>query len=470
MALDRDIALPEPPTWVRYRVLGMLSLLSFILYLDRICISQAAEDIKRDFGFSDFAMGFVFSAFTVAYGLFEVITGHWGDRYGSRGVLTRIVVWWSVFTALTGGAPILIAWSGLTALAGVVPMLVILILIRFLFGAGEAGALPNAARVVARWFPAHVRGSAQGVMITSMLVGGAASPIITQGLIANLGWRWSFVVLGIPGIVWALVFYRWFRDDPAVHSATNVAERNYIAGGGVPITLSADHHPRVPWGRVLKSANIWLLGGVVTCAAFTTYLFFSWYPSYLKRARGVDDTEAGWLASMVLTGGALGSVLGGRFFDWLVRRTGSRRLSSRAIGFVSLGSAATCMVQSIFCDQHLMAAAFAGMASLLIHFQTAAWWSAATEISGKHLGALFGLMNSMGVPGAVASPLFLGWFVEWLGGLGYTGRAQWDPAFYVYASLLMIGATCWLFIDVSKSAVAPAEYASSADSAPLRAT
>lgn len=469
MDFDRDISLPASATWVRYRVLGMLCLLSFILYLDRICISQAASDIKADLGISNFQMGWIISAFTIAYGLFEVPTGHWGDKYGSRGVLTRIVLWWSFFTALTGGAPLLIEWSGATALAVGTPMLLILIVVRFLFGAGEAGALPNSARVVARWFPPHVRGTAQGVVITSMLVGGAASPVITQVLIGNFGWRWSFILLAIPGVIWAAVFYWWFRDDPAEHSATNAAERDYIAGGGVPISLSA-HHPSLPWGRVLSSANIWLLGAVATSGAFTTYLFFMWYPTYLKEARGVSDEDASWYAGMVLAGGALGSIVGGRVFDWLVRTTGSRLWSSRGLGIVGLGSAATCMIVSIFWAIPWVAAMFATLACFAIHFQLAAWWSAVTEISGKHLGALFGLLNSMGVPGAVSSPLFLGWFVDWLAKRGYTGREQWDPAFYVYAVVLMFGAVCWLFIDVTKSAVAPESESTSASSAPLRET
>jgi len=432
------MALPESATWVRYRVLGMLCLLSFILYLDRICISQAVKEIRRDLDLSNFAMGFVLSAFTVAYGLFEIPTGHWGDRYGSRGVLTRIVVWWSVFTVLTGAA------TGL----------VMMIIVRFLFGAGEAGALPNAARVVARWFPPAARGSAQGIVITSMLVGGMTAPVITEQLIGELGWRWSFVALGVPGVLWAAAFYWWFRDDPAEHPATNAREREHIAQGGVRPT-HGNEHPAVPWRRVLTSANVWLLGSVATCGAFTTYLFFMWYPTYLKDGRGVSNEDAGWYAGMVLAGGAVGSILGGRLSDWLVRRTGNRRWCRRGVGFVGLGSAGALLVESIFWDPPLIAAGLAACACLSIHLSLASWWSAVTEISGKHLGALFGLMNSMGVPGAVASPLFLGWFVDRLKDLGYTGRDQWDPAFYVYGSLLMVGAVCWLFIDVTKSAVAP---------------
>jgi MFS family permease len=425
-------------TRVRYRVLVMLCLLSFILYLDRICIGQAVGSIEYDLDISHTAMGFVLGAFTLAYGLFEVPTGHWGDRYGSRGVLTRIVLWWSAFTALTGAA------MGL----------VMLLVVRFAFGAGEAGALPNAARVVARWFPAGSRGPAQGTVITSALVGGAVAPVITQYLLQGLGWRWSFVALGIPGILWAVVFYWWYRDDPGEHRAVSAGERQYITGGGARPTRGAAHPP-VPWKSVLTSANIWLLGGVISCGAFTTYLFFSWYPTYLQQARGVTPRLSGWLASLVLAAGAVGSIPGGYVSDWLVRRTGSRRWSRRAIGCGALGSAAVAMVASIAFEDPWLAGSCAAWACLAIHFQLASWWGAVTEISGPHLGALFGLMNSLGVPGAVASQLFLGWFVDWLGGLGYVGRAQWDPAFYVYGTFLLAGALCWLFIDATKSVVEP---------------
>ncbi len=198
----------EPPaSYVRYGVLGMLCLLSFILYLDRVCISQSLTDIQDDLKLSHGDMSYVLGAFTLAYGLFEVPIGHWGDRYDSRGVLARIAIWWSAFTVLTG------ACNGLT----------MLIVVRFLFGGGEAGALPNAARVIAQWFPPHGRGPAQGMIMTSALIGGAVSPLPAQSLIdlPQLGWRGAFVVLGLPGLLWAAAFYCWFRDDPAEHRGTS---------------------------------------------------------------------------------------------------------------------------------------------------------------------------------------------------------------------------------------------------------
>ena len=167
----------QRPSRARYVVLLFLCLLSMVLYLDRICIGIAGASICKELDINALRWGMVLGAFTLAYGMFEVVTGHWGDRYGSRGVLTRIVVWWSIFTALTGAA--FGFWS--------------LIVVRFLFGAGEAGALPNASRVVTRWFPPAARGLARGVVITSTNVGGAVAPKLAEWMILAIGWKAMFV-------------------------------------------------------------------------------------------------------------------------------------------------------------------------------------------------------------------------------------------------------------------------------------
>src|SRR5262245_31241288 len=182
---DWNDRLPNEPTRVRYGVLGYLCALSLILYIDRICISKAGPSMQDDLDLSNTQMSFVFGAFTIAYGLFEVPTGRLGDRYGSRGVLTRIVLWWSLFTALTGcvwnftldsGYAMVLPGIGVEFLL-LINSFIALLVIRFLFDAGEAGALPNSTRVVARWFPPGQRGPAQGLINTSMLVGGAATPV-----------------------------------------------------------------------------------------------------------------------------------------------------------------------------------------------------------------------------------------------------------------------------------------------------
>jgi MFS family permease len=425
--------LSERPTRVRYGVLGFLCSLAFVLYIDRICIGQAASHIEKELGISHSAMGWVFGAFTLAYGLFEVPTGHWGDRYGSRGVLTRIVIWWSFFTALTGAM-----WGFWS-----------LVVVRFLFGAGEAGALPNAARVIARWFPAGGRGPAQGLIQCLALVGGAVAPPVAAYLIEHVGWRWAFFTFGWLGVVWAVAFYRWFRDDPHSHPDVNEGERALIASGGNEAP-GGESHPPIPWGQVLSSANVWLLGGVITCAAFNSYMYFFWYPTYLKEARLLTEAESGLLAGMVLTGGAFGSLSGGFLADWLLSQTGNRRWSRSGIGCGALASGGGLLWSSTMVDDPTLAAACTSVAAFTAFSSIASWWGAVTDISGRHLGALFGLMNSMGVPGAFVSPIFLGWFVDWMKSQGHTGRAQWDPAFAVYSLVLLVGAVGWLFINPTR--------------------
>jgi MFS family permease len=422
-----------PPTRVRYGVLAFLCSLSFILYLDRICIGQAAPLIQEDLAIDHHWMSYILGAFTVAYGLFEVPTGRWGDRYGSRGVLTRIVIWWSTFTALTGAVTHPVA----------------MILVRFLFGAGEAGALPNSCRVVARWFPPGRRGAAQGIVVTSAQIGGAIAPIGAAALIACVGWRQTFGIFGLLGIVWAVAFYRWYRDDPAEHPALNDAERRLIAAGSDRAPRAAGHPP-VPWDLVLRSANVWLMGTIMACASFVSYLYFSWYPTYLQQARDVAPFMSGVFTSLVLGGGAVGGVLGGLLSDRLVRWTGSRRGSRKGAGFGAFAAAALALLLSIFCDDPWVAVGLTTLACFGAQVQLASWWAVVTDISGPHVGAMFGLMNSLGVPGAVASQLFFGHLVQTLQEAGMHGRDCWDPGFFVSAAVLGIGAVCWLLVDADR--------------------
>ena len=422
----------EPPTRARYGVLGFLCALSFVLYIDRVCIGQAVVPMQNDLGLTNTQIGYALAAFTIAYGLFEVPTGRWGDRFGSRGVLTRVVVWWSVFTALTGAA---------TNLA-------MLVSVRFLFGAGEAGAYPNVARIIARWFPPMERGRAQGIVITSAQLGGALAPVVAAYLIAEIGWRATFVVFSSLGVAWAAAFYFWFRDDPAEHPATNAAERQLLVAAAPPPNIHA--HDAIPWPAILRNPNIWLLGTLQTCSSFLSYMFMGWYPTYLEKGRGVDALDAGKLASLVLFGSAIGCLASGFMNDYLARATKGHPARFRWYGFAGTLAAAVALVISIRCESPLAASIWAAVAFLCAISQQATFWAVTTEIGGEHLGVVFGLMNSMGVPGAFVSSMFLGRFVDWMAARGHEGRAQWDPAFYVYAAVLVVGACCWLAVDARR--------------------
>src|SRR5262249_55735740 len=205
---------PDRPTRARLVLVLWLCGLAGVLYLDRICMSQAVTPIRKELRLTKAQMSYILMAFTLAYGLFEVPAGWLGDRLGGRRVLTGVVVWWSAFTALTG------AGTGL----------VMLVAVRFLFGAGGGGAVPDVARVISRWVPLGERGRVQGLMLTAAQLGSVAAPPVAAELIEAVGWRWAFVAFGAVGIVWAVGFWVWFRDDPAEHPGVNAAELATIRG------------------------------------------------------------------------------------------------------------------------------------------------------------------------------------------------------------------------------------------------
>ncbi len=398
--------------------------LSGILYLDRICMSQAVKPIQDELGFSNTEMSYVAMAFTLAYGLFEIPTGRLGDRYGSRNVLTRIVIWWSIFTALTG------ACSGLLTL----------IAVRFFFGAGEAGAYPNAARVISRWFPITERGRVQGAMIAASQFGAVLAPAMAAQLIHYVGWRWAFVVFGSLGLFWVIGFWWWFRDDPAEHRSVNSAELTIIRNGQ---TLSQNEHAPIPWKSALTNRGILALSSIMIFGAFYTYFFYTWFPKYLADARGLENRLIGWLSSLVLSGSAIGVIFGGWLADQIPKRSTDAIRFRRYLGVFCYLFAAAFLFLGIRCDSSIHLAILWGLSFCVLHITLPNWWSVAIPQCGTHVGSLFGLMNGLGVIGAIASQGFVGIFTDWRASQGYEGRDAWDPLFDIYTVVLLCGALAW---------------------------
>jgi len=412
------------PTRTRFVLIVWLCGLSAILYLDRICMSQAVVPIQKELGLTNTQISYVMMAFTLAYGLFEVPTGRMGDRFGSRTVLTRIVIWWSVFTALTGTC------SGFVSL----------LIVRFLFGAGEAGAFPNAARVIARWFPLPERGRVQGTMLSAAQFGAVLAPVAAARLIEVIGWRWAFGVFGLGGVVWAVGFWWWFRDDPAEHSSVNAAELAVIHSDRGPQTLEPGP---IPWQAVLANRGIIVLCFIMIFGAFYTYFFYSWFSKYLTAAREVSNLDAGTITSIVMAGSALGTLFGGWLADQIPKWSSNQVPARRYLGVVCYLTSALCLFASIRCDSLNFMTALAGASICAMHITLPNWWSVAIPQCGKHVGALFGLMNGFGVLGAMSSQWFVGVFADWRESRGFQGRAQWDPLFDVYVGVLVLAAVAW---------------------------
>ncbi len=411
------------PTRARFVLVMWLCGLSSILYLDRICMAQAVKPIQDELGLTNTEIAYVAMSFTLAYGLFAVPVGRWGDKRGPRRVLTFIVIAWSAFTAMTGAA------TGLLTL----------ILVRLLFGAAEAGAFPNAAKVVSRWYPVAERGRVQGTMLSFAQVGAIVAPAATAYLIEDAGWRAAFFVFASFGLAWAIGFWFWFQDDPAEHRGVNAAELSVIrANAPAP---PADPGP-VPWGAVLTHRGIICLALIMIFGSFFTYFFYTWFPKYLIAARGVPNVEAGWYSSLVIGGSGIGMLIGGWLADRISRLPDpiSARRYLCATAFLL---SAACLFVGSRCEDTGTLALLLSASMCVMHFQLPNWWSVVIPQSGRHVATIFGLTNGVGVLGAMTSQGFVGVFADYQASRGLTGRAQWDPIFDVYVLVLILGAVAW---------------------------
>jgi len=414
-----------PPTRARFVLVAWLCALSSILYLDRICMAQAVKPIQKELDLSKTEMSYVMMAFTLTYGIFAVPAGRWGDKVGPRSVLSLLVLAWSVFTALTGAA------------TGLITM----ILVRLLFGAAEAGAFPNAARVMSRWYPVGERGRVQGIMLAFAQVGAIVAPAATAYLIEAVSWRWTFAAYALIGALWAVGFWLWFRNDPAEHRGVNAAELDAIRASVPP--PPADPGP-IPWRAILTNRGIIVLAVIMILASFFTYFFYSWFPTYLIDARGVENVEAGWLTSLVIGGSAVGMLVGGWLSDRISRLSANPVRDRRYLSMSGFLGAAACMFIGLRCESALALAALWSASMCVMHIQLPNWWSAIIPQAGRHVGAVFGLANGIGVLGAMASQGFAGLFADYQEKTrGLKGRAAWDPMFDLYVCVLLAGAVAW---------------------------
>lgn len=413
-------AAPATRSRVRYRVLGLAVCLASITYLDRVCISLTAPAMMRDLNLSKVEMSFVFSAFTLAYGLFEIPTGWWGDRIGTRRVLTRIVVWWSSFTIVTAAA-----FNYVSLLA-----------IRFLFGAGEAGAWPNAARTFSRWFPVTERGTAQGIFFMGAHLAGGLTPLLVTWLLTMMHWRAVFVVFGAIGFVWALAWYRWFRDDPEQHEAVNAPELEHIQRGR---GAAASHHlDAAGWRRILTNRSLLALCAAYFTQSYGFYFFITWLPTYLENARGFTATTLGVLAGLPLLLSVLADFTGGVTTDRLTKRYGLR-IGRCGVGGVSLLLASVLLIAGTASQNGLVAIGLISLALAFSNFLLGASWGTCVDIAGSHAGVVGACMNTAGQIGGFLSPIVTALFVE--------HYSSWSAPLYLCGLLYFIGALCWWFVD-----------------------
>ena len=401
----------------RYNVVALAISLAVLSYIQRVAISQSAGPIARDLHLGKGQLGLVFGAFGLSYALFELPAGLLGDRLGVRRVLFRIVLAWSAFTALTGAA-----WNVAS-----------LCVIRFLFGAGEAGCFPNLTRMLSSWLPARERVSAQSLMWACTRWGGAATPPLVLAAIALCGWRWAFVLFASLGVLWCAVFMRWFKDDPAQHDSVNAAELELLEASRV---LVSDKGKRIGWLSLLLTPQVVILILQYFCFSFVWYFYITWLPTYLREARGQSPGRVAALSVLPLLFGGFGSLTTG---------LASVRLPRRRIAF--FGFLGTAILLFVFTRVQAVVPAMLcmGLASFCSDLTMPISWNACVEIGGPYTATVAAAMNMLGNLAGFVAPVVGGILLERTGG-------NWNPLIYLMIGAATISALCWLYLDPERAA------------------
>jgi ACS family glucarate transporter-like MFS transporter len=397
--------------------------LSVLLYVDRACISTAKDPIVRDLGLSDQQWGAVMAAFAFGYALLQTPAGALADRLGARRILTAVVAFWSLFTGLTAAA-----WN-----------FVSLAVVRFLFGAGEAGAFPGMAGVVYSWIPVKERGLVKGLNFSGSRLGAAITMPILPWMIAGLGWKQSFLVLMTIGFGWSVFWWFWFRDEPTEHPGLSKAELEHILANRQQRTEGGAARA-LPVRAMLRSSNMWLVMAQYFASNFTFFFTLTWLYPHVKRTYDLDAVAAGFYAMVPLLGGAVGNVFSGWLVDRLYRqgRGGLSRRGPAILGFL-LASAG--LMMSVGQETPAGAIAWLTVAIFGADMTLSPSWSFCIDIGGRHAGAVSGTMNMAGNLGSALVGLAFPFLVARFGPEGF---------FRVGALLNVLAIGAWLLISPSR--------------------
>ncbi len=400
----------------RYFLVAGTFLLTLLLYIDRICISVAKEPIAGALHLSNAQMGWVMSVFALGYALFQTPSGMLADRLGPRKVLTVIVALWSFFTSLTA-----YAWN-----------FVSLLIIRLLFGAGEAGAFPGVSRAVFSWIPLGERGLVTGINFSGSRIGAAFALPFLSILMAGIGWKHTFLVLGIIGTLWAVLWYRLFRDKPENHPYLKDDEKDYIVKyRQQPSSVK----PKISLAQMFANRNMWLAMMQYFCSNFTFFFALTWLYPHIKEQFQLDVVSAGFYASLPLLAGALGNWFSGWLVDRIYKK-GHWRQSRALPAVIGFSLAAVGLFGGVFTHEVGSAVLFLSLAIFGADMTLPPSWSFCVDIGKENSGAVSGNMNMAGNLGSFLTSLAFPYFLMWAGTA--------DVFFYTAGVLSIAGAIVWL--------------------------
>ncbi|MEO6732579.1 MAG: MFS transporter [Ferruginibacter sp.] len=404
----------------RHQVLAVLCLLAVITYLDRTAASVAEHGISNSFDLNEKQFGWLHAVFSIAYGIFQIPAGFLGDKFGAKKVLLFIVLWWSAFTVFTG-------------LSGT---FTILLVVRFIFAAGEAGAFPNISIAISKWFPAIERARAQAFVWMFTRLGGALAPVVILPIMEAWGWRTVFYSFGVIGVLWALLWYLFFRENPSEMPGITREEVEEIESS----RKVKKSHQLLSFKKLVRSKNLWALMMMYFLYMFGAYFYLSWLPKYLRVGRGFDMKQSGLIALPFILG-ALGCLLGGFSTDYLCKRIGIK-LGRRSIAVTGLLLAGICLICAALVKDNTTCIILLSAGLLFKDFTLPVSWTVAADIGGKNAGSISGSMHMFGQVGSTLMSLGFGYLVAETG--------DWNFPIILIGILVMCSGLLWFKIDATK--------------------
>jgi MFS family permease len=391
-------------------VLGLLCVMYFITYVDRVNIGTAASEIQKELHLSNTQLGLVFSAFAYPYLLFQVIGGWVGDHFGPR----RTLFWCGLI------------WAASTIATGFVTGLTTLFIARVALGFGEGATFPTATRAMQYWTPAGRRGFAQGLTHAFARLGNAITPPLIAALMAWLTWRGSFVLLGLVSLIWGVVWVLYFRNDPKDHPSITEEEL-----ASLPPRASGVK-PQVPWGPLMR--RMWPVTLTYFCYGWSLWLYLNWLPLFFKNGYNLDIKKSAIFASGVFLAGVVGDSLGGILSDGIFKRTGNVRFARLSVVVTGFVGALLSLAPILFFHDITVVALCLSSGFFFIEIIIGPIWSVPMDIAPKYSGTAAGLMNTGSAFAAIVSPLVAGYVIDVTG--------NWYLPFIMSIGLLLLGCFC----------------------------
>lgn len=408
---------------IRFVLVFCTFLMTVLLFIDRASISAGKNNICSDLGLSMTQFGWIMAAFTLGYALFQTPTGKLADKYGPRRIISGVVVIWSILTSITGAA-----WNYISIL-----------IIRFLFGAGEAGAYPALSKVVYHWYPIKERGVVQGINFSGSRIGAAFAMPLVAWMITEIGWRLTFVVFGGFGLIYGGLWYLLFRDKPENVRYIGVKEVEYIKANRQQELLETKK--TMKFITLLKSSSMWKLMVQYICSNFTFYFSITWMYTYILERFQLGVVETGFYVSIPLIAGAIGNWFGGVLVDTIFSK-GNWKFSRRIPAIIGFGLSSIGMIFVTQASTPVISVVFMALAVFGADMTLSPSWAFCIDIGKENAGFVSGTMNMAGNLGAFVTIIAFPYIFQW--------THKYEPFFIICALLSLVAIIMWLTLDPQK--------------------